>query len=87
MPMTIPFGTNLACFASHVNGPRIDILRSSAMPEPQILFLLGGGLVVLATLVRWLYPLEQDVAPKSMQVTMWISPAEVAEPFLPRETT
>ena len=44
-----------------------------------MLLLLGGGLIVLASLVRRLYPLGGMVVPKSMQVILCISPAEIAD--------
>jgi hypothetical protein len=73
------FGTGLACLLAHTDGARTEILRSSTFPESKVLILLGGGLIALASLVRRLYPLGGIVAPKSMQVILWISPAEVAE--------
>jgi hypothetical protein len=79
--MPITFGTGLACFLAHSNGAKVEILRSSTFPESKMLLLLGGGLIVLASLVRRLYPLGGVVAPKSMQVTLWISPPEVADQF------
>jgi hypothetical protein len=77
MPMTL--GTALACFLARTNGASVDILRSSTIPEFKLLVLLGGGLIVLAALVRRLYPLGGMVAPKSMQVELWIAPPEIAE--------
>lgn len=84
MPMT--FGTGLACFLVHTNGARMEILRSSTFPESKALIMLGGGLIALASLVRWLYPLGGIVAPKSMQMILWISPKEVMEHLAARET-
>ena len=72
-------GTGLSCFLARTNGASVDILRSSPIPEFKLLVLLGGGLIVLAALVRHLYPLGGVVAPKSMQVELWISPPEIAE--------
>jgi hypothetical protein len=83
MPMT--FGTGLACFLAHANGARVEILRSSTFPESKTLILLGGGLILLASLVRRLYPLGGIVAPKSMQVVLWISPKEVVDHLEVRE--
>ena len=77
MPMTL--GTSLACFLAHTEGARTEILRSSTIPESRVLLALGGGLIVLASLVRRLYPLGGIVAPKSMQVVLWISPEEFEE--------
>jgi hypothetical protein len=77
MPMT--FGTGLACLLANTSGARTEILRSSTLPESKMLILLGGSLIVLASLVRRLYPLGGLVAPKSMQVILWISPEEVVE--------
>ena len=77
MPVTL--GTGLACFLAHTNGARVEILRSSTLPESKLLLLLGGGLIALAALVRWFYPQEGAGAPKSMHVRMWISPTEIAE--------
>ncbi len=62
------------------------MLRSSTIPESRLLVLLGSGLIALATLVRWLYPVEGLAAPKSMQLMMWISPSEVAERLSTPET-
>jgi len=84
MPMT--FGTGLACFLANTDGARTQILRSSAIPESKMLILLGGGLIVLASLVRRLYPLGGIVAPKSMQVILWISPEEVVDHLAARES-
>lgn len=75
--MSTTFGTSLACFLAH-NGPGNVVLRASTLPEPQRLLLLGGGLIVLASLVRRLYPIGGIVAPKSMQVMLWIAPEEIA---------
>ena len=83
MPMT--FGTGLACFLAHTDGARTEILRSSTIPESRMLILLGGGLIVLASLVRRLYPLGGIAAPKSMQVILWISPEEVVDRLSARE--
>jgi hypothetical protein len=77
MPMTL--GTGLACFLARTNGASVDILRSSTIPEFKLLVLLGGGLIVLASLVRRLYPLGGMAAPKSMQVELWISPPEITD--------
>jgi hypothetical protein len=77
--MPITFGSGLVCFLAHTDGARTQILRSSAFPESKMLILLGGGLIVLASLVRRLYPSGGIVAPKSMQVMLWISPEEVVE--------
>ena len=84
MPMT--FGTGLACFLANTDGARTQILRSSAIPESKMLILLGGGLIVLASLVRRLFPLGGIVAPKSMQVILWISPEEVVDHLAARES-
>jgi hypothetical protein len=73
------FGAGLACFLAHNNGATVEILRSATFPESKMLLLLGGGLIVLASLVRRLYPLGGMVAPKSMQVILCISPAEIAD--------
>jgi hypothetical protein len=77
MPLTL--GTSLACFLAHTEGARTGILRSSTIPESRVLLVLGGGLILLASLVRRLYPLGGIVAPKSMQVVLWISPEEFEE--------
>ncbi|MFZ3341595.1 MAG: hypothetical protein WA609_12260 [Terriglobales bacterium] len=83
--MPITFGTGLACFLAHTNGAQTEILRSSTFPESKTLILLGGGLVLLASLVRRLYPMGGIAAPKSMQVILWISPKEVVEHLDARE--
>jgi hypothetical protein len=80
------FGTGLACFLAHTDGARTEILHSSTLPESKMLILLGGGLIVLASLVRRLYPLGGVVAPKSMQVILWISPEEVMDHLAARES-
>jgi hypothetical protein len=80
--MPIKFFAILGCFLVRTGSERVDLLRSSAVPEFKVLFLLGGGLVALASLVRWLHPMNGEAAPKSMEVRMWISPAEVAEKFV-----
>lgn len=77
--MPVSLATGLACFLAHTNVARVEILRSTTIPESRLLVLLGGGLIALASLVRWLYPQEGLAAPKSMQVRMWISSAEIAE--------
>lgn len=82
--MSLTLGTGLACFLAHPSSA--SVLRSSTVPEFKVLFLLGGGLIVLASLVRWLYPLGGTVAPKSMEVMMWISPAEITDQFAGHET-
>ncbi len=84
MPMM--FGTGLACFLAQTDGARTEFLRSSTVPESKMLVLLGGGLILLASLVRRLYPLGGIVAPKSMQVILWISPEEVVEHLAARKT-
>ncbi|HEV2729022.1 MAG TPA: hypothetical protein VGV15_03240 [Terriglobales bacterium] len=60
----------------------IAIVRSSTPSEPELLVLLGSGLVVLATLVRRFCPLEGggDV-PKARHLFVWIAPKEIAEYF------
>lgn len=82
--MLMTFSTGLACFLAHIDGVR-TILRSSTFAEPRMLILLGGGLMVLASLVRRLYPMGGIVAPKSMQVILWISPKEVVDHLAARE--
>lgn len=77
--MPTVFGTALASFLAHTGAQRTVILHSSTLPESKLLFLLGGGLVVLASLVRRLYPVGGVAAPKSLQVILWISPKEIAE--------
>ena len=82
--MPIKFGSVLACLLAHPMGPRV--LRSAAVPEFKLLALVGGGLVILATLVRWLYPEGGEAVPKSMQMRVWISPPEITEKIARRET-
>jgi len=84
-PMPMTFGTGLACFLAHTIGARTEILRSSTFPESKTLILMGGGLILLASLVRRLYPSGGIVAPKSMQVILWISPKEVVDHLSTRE--
>ncbi len=79
--MPITFGSSVACFLAHSGG--VVIQRASTLPEPEMLVLLGGGLIVLASLVRRLYPLGGAAAPKSMQVILWIAPEEVAQHLSP----
>ncbi len=81
MPITL--GSSVACFLAHSGSAGGVILRASALPEPERLLLIGGGLIVLASLVRKLYPLGGAVAPKSMQVILWIAPEEVAQHLSP----
>jgi hypothetical protein len=78
------FGAALVCLLAPKTGAT-TILRSSAVPEFKLLFLVGGGLVVLAGLVRRLYPLGVAPAPKSIQVLLWISPQEIAEHLSARD--
>jgi hypothetical protein len=81
----VMFGAGLACFLVHANGARAETLRSSTFPEAGLLVLLGGGLIGLASLVRWLCPTDGVAAPKSMQVLMWISPSEITDHLSARE--
>jgi hypothetical protein len=81
--MPLMTGSGLACFLAHPTGARV--LGTSTIPEFKVLFLLGGGLIALASLVRWLYPLGESGAPKSMEVMMWISPAEITEQLAGRK--
>jgi hypothetical protein len=71
-------GTSFACFLAHSGAGNI-ILHSTTLPESKVLALLGGGLVILASLVRRLYPIGGVAAPKSLQVLLWISPDEIAQ--------
>ncbi len=84
--MSTTFGTSLACFLAHSGAGNV-FLRASALPEPQRLLLMGGGLIVLASLVRRLYPIGGVVAPKSMQVMLWIAPDEIAAQLSAGEST
>jgi hypothetical protein len=79
--MPTAFATALACLLAHSTGAKAGILPSSALPESKLLVLLGGGLVVLAALVRRLYPFGNVAAPKSLHVMLWMSPEEIAEQF------
>jgi hypothetical protein len=76
--MPISLSTGLACLFVHSGAPAV-IQRTAATPESTILFLLGSGLVALASLVRRHYPLGGVAAPKSLQMIVWISPQEIAE--------
>lgn len=80
--MTTALGSSFACILANTSGASNVILRSATIPESKLLFLIGGGLVVVAALVRRLYPVGQVAAPKSLQVVVWISPSEVAEHLL-----
>ncbi|HVM92828.1 MAG TPA: hypothetical protein VMT67_08465 [Terriglobales bacterium] len=82
--MPIKFGSGFACFLAHSAG--MGPLPSSTIPESKLLALVGGGLIVLATLVRWLYPEGGAAAPKSMEMRVWISPPEMVEKMARRET-
>jgi len=73
------FGTNLACFLPHSEAAKSLVFRSYVVPESTVLFLLGGGLIVLAALVRRFGTWGGTAAPKSLQVMLWISPEEIAE--------
>ena len=65
------------------SGPEKIVLRAETIPESHLLLLLGGILMVLASVVRKAYSGEHDaVVPKSMQLMLWISPTEVAEKFM-----
>jgi hypothetical protein len=75
--MSTTVGTSLASFLAR--GAGAIMLRASTLPEPERLVLLGGGLVLLASLVRKLYPFGGVAAPKSMQMMVWLSPEEVPE--------
>jgi PEP-CTERM motif len=77
--MSTAFGIDIACFVAQSDPARSAILRSSTAPEPAILFLLGGGLMLLAGLVRRFYRIDGVAAPKSLQVILWISPKEIAD--------
>ncbi len=79
--MPIMFGSSVACFLAHSGGA--VVLRASTLPEHALLVLLGGGLIVLASLVRRLYPMGGAATPKSMQVILWIAPDEVSERLSP----
>ena len=78
------FFSRLACFLAH-SGARTEIFRSSAMPESRMLVALGGGLLILASVVRRFFPAGDIVVPKSMQLVVWISPKEVVEHLSARE--
>jgi len=82
--MPIKFGSGVACWLSHPAGA--GVLRSSTIPEFKLLVLVGGGLIVLATLVRRLYPNGGAAAPKSMEMRVWISPPEMVEKMARRES-
>lgn len=83
--MPIPVAATLACLLAHANGARSGILQSTSLPESKLLALVGGGLIALAGLVRWLYPFGGTAAPKSMHLVLWISPTEIAEQLTGRE--
>jgi hypothetical protein len=49
--------------------------------EPVLLFVLGSGLVVLATLVRRFCPFGGGDVPKAHHLIVWIAPKEITEYF------
>jgi hypothetical protein len=77
--MSFRLGKFVACWLAPRVGATTVVLRSYAVPESALLFLVGGGLIVLASLVRRLYPVGAVAAPKSIQVSLWISPPQMAE--------
>jgi hypothetical protein len=83
--MPIPAAVSLACLLAHASGASSGILPSTSVPESKLLALVGGGLIALAGLVRWLYPFGGAAGPKSMQLVLWIAPAEIAEQLTLRE--
>jgi len=54
------------------------IILPSTFPEFAILLLIGGGLVVMASLVRFLYPPEKSV-PRNHHLIVCIAPKEIAD--------
>ena len=50
--MSTTFAVVLGYFIAHTPGARTAIFSSSALPESKVLILLGGGLMVLAGLMR-----------------------------------
>jgi len=76
----MPAASLFTWFAAPVSGARNLVLRSSAVPEAKLLFLLGGGLLLLAALVRRHYPFGNATVPKDLQVVLWMSPKGTTEP-------
>lgn len=77
--MLCRFGTVVASLVAPKVGATTVALRSYIVPESTVLFLVGGGLMVLASLVRRLYPLREVVAPKSIEMVLWVSPQQEVE--------
>lgn len=51
------------------------------VPEFALLLLIGGGLVVLASLVHLLYPSAGSV-PRNHDLIVWIAPKEITDYLL-----
>ena len=56
------------------------IILPSTFPEFAILLLIGGGLVVMASLVRFLYPPKS--VPRNHHLIVCIAPKEIADYLL-----
>lgn len=61
----------------------VPTLLVPTVPEPELLVLLGCGLILLARLVQRFCPSRDSPLPKAHQVTVWIAPPELAEYYLP----
>lgn len=57
------------------------IILPSIFPEFTILLLIGGGLVVMASLVRFLYPPGKSV-PRNHHLIVCIAPREIVDYLL-----
>lgn len=57
----------------------VPTLLVPAVPEPELLVLLGCGLILLARLVQRFCPSRNSPLPKDYQVTIWIAAPELAE--------
>jgi hypothetical protein len=81
--MSFACSAAIACLLAPRVGATTVVLWSYALPESTVLFLVGGGLIVLASLVRRLYPVGDVPGPKSIQVVLWMSPPQVADHLAP----
>ena len=76
--------TDLAKLLANWN-PRAVAALMPTISEPQLLILLGCGLMVFANLVRRYSPFTGDPFPKSYHVIVAIAPSEISEYLDPSE--